>query len=341
MGAVVKLHVNQGVYDEFVSFINLADHSDNTKTTYETGIRDFFRVMKKKEMEHLRWEDLKINKKSVQTFRTILKDNGLTHSTINNKVAGLRRFYYELASNDIKEFKDLNMQVEFFKGIKKLQENVESYDPFTVDEVLTLAEMAMEEQRKGINKSKFILFCLDTCIRKTAALNLKWSDFEVQGANEEVKLKAVDKGNKDFRAKIHYDFYKDLLELKNDSEYVFNLTVDEVNKMMPRLIKKLNADSKRNLVFHSIRKTGVEFKYRYTGDIKVAQKAANHTDPSLTIKTYVDGADHGIYGAVSMSRNTEENILDNLNLEQLQLLMKNLDTDLKLRVEKKAKELFN
>lgn len=341
MGAVVKLHVNQGVYDEFIAFINLARHSDNTKNTYETGIRDFFRVIKKKEMEHLTWDDLMINKKNVESFRTILKENDLTHSTINNKVAGLRRFYYELASNDIPEFNERKIQVDFFKGIKKLPENVESYDPFTVDEVLILSEMALNEQRKGINKSKFILFCLDTCIRKKAALNLKWSDFEVQGANEEVKLKAVDKGNKDFRAKIHYDFYEDLLILKNDSEYVFNLTVDEVNKMMPRLIEKLNADSKRNLVFHSIRKTGVEFKYRYTGDIKVAQKAANHTDPSLTIKTYVDDVDYGVYGAVSKGRDNQDNILDNLNLEQLQMLMKNLDTDLKLRVEKKAKELFN
>ncbi|MGM9987368.1 MAG: tyrosine-type recombinase/integrase [Bacillaceae bacterium] len=334
MGAVVQFNKEYEVYNEFISYINMAHLSENTKKTYSTGIRDFFREIKNKEIEHLTWDDLNIKKKDVEAFRTKLKEKGQSNNTINNKVAGLRGFYNELASNDY----DVNTKL--FAGLKKLPDDTDSYDPFTVEEVLRLSELALEEQRKGINKSKFILFCLDTCIRKTAALNLKWSDLEVLEDSEEVKINAIDKGNKDFRAKIHYDFYKELLTLKGNSEYVFDLTKDSVDKMMPRLIQKLNTNTERNLVFHSIRKTGVEFKYRYTGDIKVAQKAANHVDPSLTFKTYIDSEDYGVYGAVSKSKDNKESILNTLNHEQLMTLLGNLDTDLLLRVEKKAKELF-
>ena len=334
MGAVVKLRSDFGVYDEFVSYINMAHLSDNTKKTYSTGIRDFFREVKNKEIEHLTWTDLEIKKKDVEYFRTKLKEKGQSNNTINNKVAGLRGFYNELASNEI----DVNTKL--FAGIKKLPDDTDSYDPFTVEEVLKLSELALGEQRKGINKSKFILFCLDTCIRKTAALNLKWSDLEVLEGNEEVKINVIDKGNKDFRAKIHYEFYKELLTLKGNSEFVFDLTKDNIDKMMPRLIQKLSPNSERNLVFHSIRKTGVEFKYRYTGDIKVAQKAANHVDPNLTFKTYISTEDYGVYGAVSKSKDTKESILNTLNHEQIITLLGSLDTDLLLRVEKKAKELF-
>lgn len=333
MGALAKLNENS-IYDEFLGFINLAHYSEHTKKTYETGIRDFFRVIKGKEVEHLTLTDIAIKKKDVEKFRTILKEKGNSNNTINNKVAGLRKFYYELAGNEY------DIKVEFFKSIKKLSDDTDSYDPFTVEEVLQLAQLALKEKHKGIIKSNFILFCLDTCIRKGAALNLKWSDFEVVN-DKEVKINAVDKGNKDFRAKINYDFYKELLNMKNDSNFVFDITMSSIDVMMPRLIKKLDTNPDRNLAFHSIRKTGIDFKYRYTGDIKVAQTAANHSDASLTIKTYISNQDYGVLGAVSKAKENNVSILPNLSKDQYIELLSQLDTDLLLRLEKKAEELFN
>ena len=332
MGAVVKLN-NNVVYEEFKGFINLAHHSDHTKKTYETGIRDFFKIIKKKEIEFLTLEDLLIKKKDIEVFRTILKEQGISNNTINNKVAGLRMFYYELAGNDF------DVKTEFFKSVKKLPDDANSYDPFTVEEVLNLAKFASEEKHNGKVKSSFILFCLDTCIRKQAALNLTWSDFEVIN-NTEVKINAVDKGNKDFRAKIHYDFYQELLSIKGNSKKVFEITLHSVNAMMPRLIQKLNVNPERNLAFHSIRKTGIEFKYRYTGDIKVAQKAANHSDAALTLKTYINDQDYGVLGAISKSKEGNGNVLQNLTKEEYLKLLANIDTDLLLRLENKANELF-
>lgn len=329
---VVKLNENS-VYDEFKHFINLAHHSENTKLAYEKGIRDFFQFHLGKDLEFLTWEDVKIKKRDVEKFRTELKSQGLTNTTINNKIAGLRKFYIELSANDY------DVKADFFRAIKALGNDTKSYGFFTIEEALSLASWAEQEKHNGKVKSLFLLFCLDTCIRKDAALNLKWNDFQVINETE-VQINAIDKGNKDFRAKIHRAFYDQLLTIKTDSERVFNVTKSSIDAMMPRLIKKLNTNPQRNLTFHSLRKTGVEFKYRYTGDIKVAQKAANHEDSSLTFNTYIDTEDYGVLGAISLNYNQDKNILDELSNEQLRELLDGLDNDLLLRLNKIAKEKF-
>ena len=346
MGAVVNLHGENPVYKEFLGFINLAHHSNNTKTNYETGIRDFFREIKHKEMEYLTWDDVKITKKDVQIFRTKMKDKGLTNNTINNKVAGLRSFYYELSSNDLEEFEKRNINVEFFKGLKKLPNDSKKYDFFTVDEVLLLSNLALQEQRDGKIKRLFILFAADTSIRKESILNLKWSEFIVSNEEETVDIVTIDKGDKEYQATISLENYTVLLENKKEGiDRVFHqLTVDKVNKMMPRLVARLNIKDNRKLVFHSLRKTGVQYKYDITKDIKVAQEAANHSDSSLnvTVGTYLHRKKNKVLGFVSEMSMRKEDVLGNLDEEQLKYLIKNLDDmDVILKLEKKAKELFN
>lgn len=84
----------------------------------------------------------------------------------------------------------------------------------------------------GKEKSLFISFCADTCIRKAASLKLKWSKFKVK--EDGVYIDAIDKGNKEFKSKIHKDFYEKLLSLKtNKSKFVFsNLTVSAIDVML-------------------------------------------------------------------------------------------------------------
>ncbi len=329
---VVKL-TNNNVYDEIMSYVNLARHSDNTKKSYETGVRDFFRLIREKDIEHLTWEDLNIKKKDVEHFRTKLKENGASNTTINNKVASLRGLYYDLASNDHK------LSIDFFKGIKKLPDDTDSYDVFTTSEVEDLVYYASQERKNGEMKANLIKFAVDTSIRQEAITKLKWTDFEIT-EDDEVKINAIDKGNVVFKASIHKSFYNDLLKTKTNDEYVFDININTLKSMMPRLIKKLDNTEGRNLSFHSLRKTGITFKYNFTKDIKVAQKAANHKDPSLTIKTYVDDVDYGVLGFYSLQENTTESKLRKLTKDQFNQLLDHLDTDILLRLEKKAKELF-
>lgn len=332
---VIKLNVNY-VYDDIMEFINLAHHSKNTRTSYEKGIRDFFRVIKKKEIEHLDINDLDIKKKDVERFRSILQGEGFSNSTINNKVAGVRKLYYELVANEYK------LNVDFFKAIKKLNENTNSYGFFTEDEIFKLIELAKNEKRKGLIKSLFLSFCAETCIRKEAALQVKWSDFTILN-NNDVGIIAVDKGDKEYKAVISYDFYKELLKIKCESDKVFDLTVPTVDAMMLRLKNSLNIDPSRNLTFHSLRKTGVNYKFEASGrDIKVAQVAANHSDKSLnvTIGTYTKKDDFGKKGLISKQYEKSDDFFNNLNLEEIKELLNSLDENTKVKINNKTIELF-
>ena len=333
---VLNFTLDNGVYEDIMGYINLGHHADTTKSTYERGIRDFFWLIKGKEIEYLTVNDLDIMKKDVEKFRNILQEEGIANSTINNKVAALRGLYYELKANRYK------LEVDFFKVIKKLDENTKSYGFFTQTEALELIELAKKEKQKPEIKSMLLAFALETCIRRTAALSLKWSDFVVDGTSD-VKLTVIDKGNKDYRALISYEFYLELLKIKSNSEYVFDLSATNVDKMMQRLTQKLEVDPNRNLTFHSLRKTGVEYKFNYSGrDIRVAQQAANHSPKSMnvTVGTYLTKDEYGIKGIISNGYEKEENVLDSLSLEQLQIVLNTLDESTLQIINKKAKELF-
>ena len=333
---VLNFTLENSVFEDIMGYINLSHHSENTKKTYERGIRDFFLRLEtvKKDIEHLTINDLKIKKKDVEKFRNILQEEGISNSTINNKVAALRGLYTELKANEY------DLETDFFKAIKKLDENTNSYGFFTQSEAFELIELAKKERQKPMIKSMLISFALETCIRLTAALSTKWSDFIVDGTND-VKLTVIDKGNKDYRAVVSYEFYKDLLTLRGDSEFVFDLEATNVDKMMQRLRKKLNIDPKRNLTFHSLRKTGVEFKFKHNGrDIRIAQQAANHSPKSVsvTIRDYLTKDDYGVKGIISNSYKKEEvNAWDNLNLEELKTALNNLDEHTKKLINMQMK----
>lgn len=331
---VLNFPLDNSVFEDIMGYINLGHHSDNTKVAYEKGIRDFFSLVIKKEIEYLTIADLKIKKKDVEKFRNILQEDGIANSTINSKVASLRGLYTELKANEY------DLDVDFFKAIKKLDENPNSYGFFTQSEALELIELAKKEKRKPEIKSMLVSFTLETCIRLSAALSVKWSDFIVDGVND-VKLSVIDKGNKDYRAVVSYEFYKDLLKLKSDSDFVFDLSPTNIDKMMQRLRIKLNIDPNRNLTFHSLRKTGVEFKFNQNGrDIRVAQQAANHSPKSLnvTVGTYLTKDEYGVKGIISNSYEKQENLLDNLSLEEIKQVLKSLDDSTKQLINQKVLE---
>lgn len=337
---VINIYEN-GVYQDIQSFLNEMEmFNEKTSTTYERGIRDFFQIVKEKELEFVNSNDLNLEKNDVEYFRQVLKKQGYSNLTINNKVTSLRRLLVNLKviKNEFKQ-KKYDIDTDFFDAIKRLPENAESYDAFTVEEVLNLAELALEEKHNGLIKSLYIQFALDTCIRKEAILKLKWTNFHAT-ESDEVQIVGFDKYEKEYRKVINKAFYNELLKIKTNSENVFDINVRSIDVMMPRLIKKLNLNTDRKLAFHSIRKTGVTFIFRLTGDLKAAQKAANHKKASLTIETYVEEQDYGIQGAISMKYVNNQDILNNLTFEQYRVLINNLNTDTKLILTQKAKELF-
>lgn len=335
---VVMLHQNQ-VYDQIQKFLNIKGlKSENTKINYTKHIKDFFNIIRPdvKDIRFLKEEDVQITLDDFEDFILTLKDEGnYKNNTINTKVRAVKSLIKYLFSKNI--IKDIG----FIQAgqVENLPEIVDSYGVLTVDEVLKMADLAYEERELGEIKYYLILFALDTCLRQRAILRLKWSDFEIR--EDCVVVHAVDKGNKKFNSKISKEFYNELLKLKKyNKPEVFPISSDSINDMMKRLRNKMNIADERNIVFHSIRKAGVTFQYRITGDILQAKKAANHSNIHTTTR-YIGETDYGVIGAVSAGNRMDENLYKNVSYEELLKAIENCPKDVQLIINIKLKEIVD
>lgn len=335
---VVVLHQNN-VYDQIQKFLDLKGlKSDNTKRSYLTHIRNFFSIVRPEipDLRFLKEEDVQITLDDFEDFIITLKEEGdYKNNTINTKVRAVKSLLKYLYSKKI--VKDIG----YIQAgqIENLPEIVDSYGVLTVDEVFQLAELALQERELGEIKYYLILFALDTCLRQKAILRLKWSNFEVR--DNYVIVHAIDKGNKKYNSKISKEFYNELLSIKKyGKSEVFPISSDSINDMMKRLRIKMNIPNERNIVFHSIRKAGVTFQYRITGDILQAKKAANHSNIQTTMR-YIGENDYGIVGAVSSANKLDEKLYTKVTHDQLVEAIKNCPKDIQLMINIKLKEIIN
>lgn len=323
------------LYDDIMIFLNeMGIESEHTRRAYETDIRQFFKLIKGKDLEHLTLEDLQLRKNDIEMFKQILLDNGTARSTINRKVAALRSLLKSLKANE------WDIKIDFFHTVKSLKTQDDQYDALEIHEVEKMAELALEEVNDAQIKHYLILFALDTCMRKSALLNLKWSDFEVH--ENEVFVNYIDKGKKEFRKKISKSFYNKLLSIKKEGEErVFPISVYSVDEMMKRLRKKMNIDPNRRIVFHSIRKAAITFHYRKSkGDIIQAKKAAGHSNIQTTMR-YIKEPEYEEMGAVSCSSNLDEELYKKVTHEELIKAIENCPKDLQLILNIQLNEIIN
>jgi integrase len=254
----------------------------------------------------------------MEDYIVYMSENGsLNNKTINRSVTSVKEVLRYL------KLKKLTNDIDFLDHIERLPENDNRYGVLSVDEVLRMAELARTKER-NLKEVKYylILFALDTCLRKQAILNLKWSDFEVR--EDFVIVNAIDKGNKSFRKQISKEFYEELTTLrKTDDVRVFPISKDAVDEMIPRLRKLMNLSEERGIVFHSIRKAGVTFQYRLTNDLLQAQKAAGHSNISTTM-LYIQEEDYSLTGAIS-SKNVDETLFEKVTHEELITALKDMN----------------
>jgi integrase len=313
---------------------------NTTVETYNSEIRMYFYLMrdkeKGKELEYLSMDDINITQEDYEDYIDTLcslkdKDgsNLYVNKTINKKTSalkGLIRF--------LKKKKVIDVDISYLELIKGEKERDNHYGVLETWETLELARLALQEKEKGEIKRLLILFALDTCIRKSAILNLKWSNFTER--EDGVLVQGIDKGNKDFRQLISKDFYQELITIKGNTDKVFNISGRRVNDMMLRLINKMGIIKSRNIVFHSIRKCGVTFRYRLTGDILEAQRAAGHSNITTT-QIYLKSESYGSIGAVSSKGKIDVELYKSVDqdvlVEAISLCQKDFQLILNLKIQ--------
>lgn len=332
---------NTVVYDQIQKFLTKHGYnSSGTEIAYRRDIELFFKIIKDKKIQHLTIEDVQISMDDMEDFIEKLhkavdeKSNKVyTNKTTNRKVVAVKGLLRYLCAKKI--VKD----VSFLELIESLPEQSNSYGVLEVSEVFRMAQLAYETEReKGNVKRLLFLFALDTAIRKTAILNLKWSNFIEQ--EDGVLVTVVDKGNKEMRQKISHDFYKEILTIKGDSDRVFDISSDSLNDTFQRLKKRMGLQEERNLVFHSIRKSAVSYRYRLTGDILEAQRSANHSNVNTTM-IYLQHEDYGTIGAVSGSNNLDRELYKKVDNEVLIQAISQCKKDMQLILNIKINEILN
>jgi hypothetical protein len=127
--------------------------------------------------------------------------------------------------------------------------------------------------------------------------------------------------------------------LKTDnSDKVFDISGRRIDDMMTRLKEKANIASERNIVFHSIRKAGVTYRYRVTGDILEAQRSAGHSNITTT-QIYLENEDYGSIGAVSSAGKLDMELYKKVDQETLIKAIEMTKKDFQLILNLKIQEL--
>ncbi|MFF3150587.1 tyrosine-type recombinase/integrase [Streptomyces sp. NPDC057927] len=312
--------------------------SDGTRGAYGRDVNEFFNYLGK-DIRYLTVNDIQLHMDDVIKYQWHLKTkvNANSNSSINRKVTTITQLYKRFHNG--KYVSDLVA----FNMVERLKQQDNSYGILAVDEVFTMADIVMTQKTRGrdrrLSKRNLILMSLDTCLRKSAILNIKWSDFSING--DFVEFTAIDK-NGAVNKQIKISFYNQLLAMReiegDNTEYVFNLHPNTVDNMMNWLRNEMELPESRNIVFHSIRKAGVTFQYRISNDILQAMEAAGHKNVNTT-QIYLKSRSYGNLGAVSNSIDEDMDLIKLISHEDLLKTLDALPIAEKMIIIKKIKEL--
>jgi integrase/recombinase XerD len=336
-------NTDNDVLNQINDFLNI--QTENTQRTYKMGIESFYN----KKISEMTVNDIENTKLSTfKKFIFSVKEE-LNTKSIKNKITAVKELLRYIQANYDDNPDPIQVDTSYFNSITKLMKNFKKQDNFygrlSVQEVWDMAEWARVKEREMRDiKYLLILFSLDTCARKGECLKLKWSFFENVDELGEVQINIIGKGNKDFYPKIKKWFYDELVNnLKNkyNSEYVFPISISAVDSMMNRYRKDFEIPDERNIVFHSIRGTGITFKYHMAGnDIEAARKAANHSKYD-TLTHYMSKEDRHADGAVSLSKTVDNDLYKSVTREQLIKVIEGMSKDKQMEVNIKLKKLIN
>lgn len=268
------------VYNAIQSFLKSAGiESNNTKTTYETAIKDFFKTTRSKSLYELSRGDLKFTYMDVEKYRNGLIGT-LKNASINIKMIAIKKLFdklvkYEIVSNS-KPFE-----------MHKLKEyDVKSYDSMSIEEVRECVDV-VEGSKNGFEKGLLIRLAFATGFRKHALMTLKFSNITI--LDEQPIIKVLDKGNKWSTKKLDNGLYEEIMIHKESvsRDNIFSLSNTTVQRMMNLINEKIDFGD-RYITFHSFKKASIEEVAIQTNyDIKAMQYQGNHADVTTTLNVYL------------------------------------------------------
>lgn len=260
------------------------------------------------------------------------------NSTINKHMTVIKELIKYLNGWDIVEYN--TSKLDLLKSYPDTREEIEMI-PF--DLAMKYARYFRGEEQ-GIEKQLIIKLAVETALRATELLDLKWSNFTVVEDGVIMKSHGYNKGkgNKEWIDKIDKELYEELLQLKDlgNNHKLFTLTYKQLTGMMVRGNELLN-DTGINYSFHSFKKLAVTMCYLNNNNcIDTAMKKARHSNVNTTMR-YLRLTNLNVTGIISAKMSTEDDIYKTVSHELLLETLSEMRPEMLLILNNKIKNKKN
>jgi integrase len=288
-----ELEVKTGKYSKFLGdYIDtfLDRYKTNTQKAYRKDIVQFFEYFFKREYKDVQvWELIALESNDLNKYQThLLREGNMRveakgeknkQNTTKRKIQSLISMYKYLASDFAK------VRPEGWNSLKKLDDDTERYGVLHEHEAKALLEAIRQEKYKVKEKMILVDLALRTSIRFSALLNLTMNHIFYDNNENVWYINTLDKREKTYVRSLPDSVYKDLKELAsyNDGQRIFTLNKDTVNDMMNRAVEIAQIPKERNIVFHSLKKFGVQSVFEENGNLEEARIQAGHDDINTTL----------------------------------------------------------
>lgn len=327
------LNNNLAIMDEYLYehieefLLRKEKHSLNTRVTYENHLKNVFRdiygyddlkYIKKQDIENLTIKQL------INYFDKLYKNNDYSNSTINGRMTALKQLIKYLCAIEVINYNLLKLD-ELLEPLKDESEEIERI-PMEIAEKF-LDYFKNHEKENGFEKYMIAKLAIETGLRAKEILELRWSQFQIEGDTVIIKSNGKQKGkrNKDYVDKISINIYNELLQLKKDEEdKIFTISYRTLARAMERANKYLNTD--RNYTFHSFKKRAVTNTYLLTGSVQEAMKKGRHENPNTTFR-YLEDVDFGMTGVYSVGENIDLELYKKVSHEELLEALSKMNKD--------------
>lgn len=330
----VAIMPQKSMYSHIQKYLrSLGNKSGNTEAAYENDIRQFFLIMKNKEIENLTHEDILLSNEDMVQYQTFLcrdyigsrTGKRLKNASISRKIESVISLYKYLFKNR------LGVNPEELR-VDKLPDDTETRGILTVEEVEKMISCSKYEDLAAL-----MMLALRTGLRKEALLELKWSQIKPIHDKEQMYLiTTIDKGKK-VEEEIHQIMYDKLISIKSDEVFVFITPLSTMDYRFNKLRDTMKFPRERKISFHSIKKAGIEYTLDATGNLYLAQRQGNHSSPTTTANSYLRKERNFMGTALDVC--ISDDIFDEMTKEELVSLLKNASGGMKHKLKVDAKKI--
>lgn len=329
---IIRLKTAETVFDLIHAYIESSGiDSENTRISYETDIKCFFKTMLNKEVDDLTFDDLHFKNYEIEQYKALMTKQ-YAGSTVNRRLSTMKGLYNFLVANEV----DVN---EKAFNVKNVKHTVESYGVLSPEEGFEMVER-VKKQRKGEVKSAMIHTALLTSFRLTALVEATWDCLSWCDKGYWT-MTLTDKGQEVNTMPITDELYEQLLLIRTDSKRMFPLDRKTCQRMIKTLADEMGIAESRNITFHSLRKVAINFAFDVENDIRMAVRQGNHKNPATTVMHYMKRQeDLSNMPGMVMGKDLDVSMFECLSKEELIRIIYQADRNTQRKLLKIAEDTY-